>query len=199
MDTNEKTYTIYIHETPVGKRYVGMTSFNPPTMRFQRGYRGNKEFWADITKYGWDKIKTTYVAEANGYVNACVIEKAFIEAYGTMDPTLGYNMVNNRQGVKTIAWELPKRKPHRKSGYHHSEETRAKMSEAHRKISEARRKEVYQYDLDGNFIARYKSIKEASRAIGKVEAHNRISRVCRGLGKTAYGYVWKSEGITEAD
>lgn len=50
-----------------------------------------------------------------------------------------------------------------------------------------------QYDLDGNFIAKYNSIQDACIAIGKdPKKHNsHISSCCRGTRNTAYGYKWK--------
>lgn len=42
----------------------------------------------------------------------------------------------------------------------------------------------------GELIAHYNSIADANRALGK-EGTGNISAVCRGRGKTAYGYVWK--------
>ena len=47
------------------------------------------------------------------------------------------------------------------------------------------------YDPDtGKLIAHYASIADANRALGK-EGTGNISAVCRGRGKTAYGYVWR--------
>ena len=42
----------------------------------------------------------------------------------------------------------------------------------------------------GNLVAHYGSIAEANRALGK-EGTGNISAVCRGRGRTAYGYIWK--------
>lgn len=42
----------------------------------------------------------------------------------------------------------------------------------------------------GELVAHYNSIAEANRAVGKPGTGN-ISAVCRGRGRTAYGYVWK--------
>lgn len=50
-------------------------------------------------------------------------------------------------------------------------------------------KAVEQYAPDGRLMRTYASISEASRSTG-VCLHN-ISRVLRGLGKTANGFVWK--------
>jgi prophage antirepressor-like protein/very-short-patch-repair endonuclease len=49
-------------------------------------------------------------------------------------------------------------------------------------------KPVKQYDLDGNFIRRYNSSKEAAE-LNKFNAVN-IARCCRGEIKTSYDYIW---------
>ncbi len=50
-------------------------------------------------------------------------------------------------------------------------------------------KEVKQYDLENNFIAKYKTIKEASMKTGANEIC--IGYVCKNKRKTAGGYRWK--------
>ena len=42
----------------------------------------------------------------------------------------------------------------------------------------------------GALVAHYPTIAAANRALGK-EGTGNISAVCRGRGKTAYGYIWK--------
>ncbi len=51
---------------------------------------------------------------------------------------------------------------------------------------------VSQYDLDGNFMRSYGSVREASIAIG-IKYDGSISMVCSGYRKrkTAHGYIWK--------
>ena len=52
-------------------------------------------------------------------------------------------------------------------------------------------KTVYQYDMSGNFIARYNSAREACEAIsGKSKTRNHIDDVCRGQRNSAFGYKW---------
>ena len=52
-------------------------------------------------------------------------------------------------------------------------------------------KEIIQYDLNMNEIARYGSIREAQRKTGYNQSN--ISKCCRGLEhhKTLGGYIWK--------
>ena len=57
---------------------------------------------------------------------------------------------------------------------------------------------VEQYDLAGNYLGTFQSVKAAAKAIGKIAGRGgsggptgHISAACRGDRKTAYGYVWK--------
>lgn len=51
------------------------------------------------------------------------------------------------------------------------------------------RKPVEQYDLDGNFIARYDGVRIAGKVVnGDPTA---IGRCAKGDRKTAFGYIWK--------
>lgn len=50
-------------------------------------------------------------------------------------------------------------------------------------------KQVIQYDLNGNYICEFNSIKEASISCGANRSH--ISAVCLNKRKTAFKYKWK--------
>jgi group I intron endonuclease len=67
-----------------------------------------------------------------------------------------------------------------KLGFIVSDETKAKKS-----------KPVLQYDLQGNFIAKYFGIKEAARKVGMSDSL--IGDVCRGKCKQGRGFIWKYE------
>lgn len=55
---------------------------------------------------------------------------------------------------------------------------------------------VLQYDLDGNFIREYKSVKDAAKEVGVNK--NSISNVMHGWAKSAGGYLWRlKEETTE--
>ncbi len=56
-------------------------------------------------------------------------------------------------------------------------------------INDVRRsRKVNQYTLSGEFIACYPSLRQVERDFGY--QHNHISGACRGVLKTAYGYLW---------
>lgn len=48
---------------------------------------------------------------------------------------------------------------------------------------------VKQYTKEGEFVAEYPTIKEASKALNTTEAN--ICQACNGITRTAKGYVWK--------
>jgi hypothetical protein len=57
--------------------------------------------------------------------------------------------------------------------------------------NDKRKKEVFQYSIDGKFIAKYNSVAEASRQTGLSKTC--ISRVCRGERERSKGFIWKYE------
>ncbi len=60
------------------------------------------------------------------------------------------------------------------------------------KSQDRQRKPVEQYTLDGEYIATYNSLDEASEAVGfKEGGKSAISRACKGKQKTSGGYKWK--------
>ena len=55
----EKNYTVYMHTSPSGKRYIGITRQNPPEKRWRNGnaYKGSKHFYRAIQKYGFENFE----------------------------------------------------------------------------------------------------------------------------------------------
>ena len=58
-------------------------------------------------------------------------------------------------------------------------------------VEYSRAKQVAQYDLNGNLIATWKSVREIERQTGFLQGS--ISDCCRGHRncKTMYGYIWR--------
>ena len=52
------------------------------------------------------------------------------------------------------------------------------------------KKKVYQFELDGTFVAEWESLLEAAKSIG-VNSTSALTRCIQGKRKSAYGYVWK--------
>lgn len=120
MENNKKLlmYCVYIHTSPNGKRYVGITS-KKPEIRWKngKGYSHNKHFTNAINKYGWDNFKHEIFAKNLTEEEAQKIEKELIEKYNTFDSDYGYN--------QTTGGEI---------GKQHTEENRRKQSELAKKL-----------------------------------------------------------------
>lgn len=180
-------YSVYIHTTPNKKRYVGMTSM-PVERRWDKGngYRYQTLFYRAIVKYGWDNIIHEVVAEGLTKDEAVALEMHLIDLYDTLNPEFGYNQTAGGEGH---------------AGTPLSSETRLKLSEATKrqwssplireKMVSRRYKAIVQYSLDGEFIAEYRSVKDAMKMTG---LGANMSYCANGRYKTAYGFVWRWKG-----
>lgn len=91
-DANAK-FTVYMHVSPNGKVYVGITS-KPVTVRWGTGgkeYKCNEHFWNAIQKYGWDNFEHRIVATGLSLIDACDMEVSLIAEYKSDDQSFGYN------------------------------------------------------------------------------------------------------------
>jgi len=57
------------------------------------------------------------------------------------------------------------------------------------KVQDKRKKEVFQYDLEGNLLAKYISASEASRKTGVSKSC--ITKCCRGERKSSNNFIWR--------
>lgn len=96
-----KEWTIYMHISPNGKKYVGQTSRRDVEKRFRngKGYKGNRMFRQDINYYGWNsfehKILYTHIKTQE---EADAIEIRLIEKLDLMNPRKGYNVMSGGTG-----------------------------------------------------------------------------------------------------
>lgn len=89
-----ESYCVYIHTSPSGKRYIGITSEKNPRERWGRnGCRYERmRFGGAIRKYGWDNIRHEIVAEELSKDEAVAMEIELISRYNTMNRKCGYNV-----------------------------------------------------------------------------------------------------------
>ena len=110
-------YYVYMHVSPNNKRYIGITKNYKKRWRNGHGYDKNQYFQSAIQKYGWDNFEHIIIASCLTLEEAERMEIELIEKYDTTNREKGYNratggMVNQ--------------------GYRLGEETKRKMSEAHK-------------------------------------------------------------------
>lgn len=132
----EKSYTVYMHTTPSGKRYIGITS-RKPEHRWNNGagYAYNKHFSNAISKYGWDNIAHTIIAKGLSKSAACEMEKALIKKYDTTNCKNGYNQSTGGEcGSAGIPFTEERRRKigEAHKGMKHTDEAKRLMSIGHK-------------------------------------------------------------------
>lgn len=136
---NKKEWSVYMHISPFGKRYIGITSQKPETRwNYGYGYKNNPYFWKAIQKYGWSNFKHIILLQGENFEYACAAEKCLIKHYKTKNPLYGYNMTDGGEGAL---------------GHNHTQETKQKISEKNkgRKHSEEHRKKLSEMESgEGN-------------------------------------------------
>lgn len=114
MKESKNNYTVYKHQTPSGKIYIGITS-KPVNDRWLngRGYKRNKHFWNAIQKYGWENIDHKILETGLSREQASESEKHYISKFRSSVPKYGYNLT---EGGET--------------GVVHTPESRRKLSQS---------------------------------------------------------------------
>ena len=201
------TYYVYCHTNKInGMKYIGYTHLDFVHRWGKDGRRYSKHtiFWNDIKKYGWDNFIHEILAYSiRSKKKADEIERQYIKEMNTLYPN-GYNIEDggihgstNPQSDRSIYSEKQTRPL---KGWHHSEETRIKMSESYDRTKHAKNpahsKPVMQYTKDGEFVAEYYGASEASRQTGC--SVSTICKMCKdttGRYKSVGGYVWKYKSL----
>lgn len=111
-----RDYKLYVHVSPSGKRYYGITKQEPEN-RWGNGkkYKSNKHFTGAINKYGWDNFTHEILFNNLTEAEAKLLEQCYIALYDTTNQDKGYNISTGGEGG---------------NGCERSEETRRKLSES---------------------------------------------------------------------
>lgn len=101
-------YTVYILEVPDGKRYIGCTK-QSLSNRWQNGngYKGNKPFYDEIQKNGWENIKKKVVLEHATEAEASALERELIMQFHSNNSLYGFNHslggeIRKKEGIAII-------------------------------------------------------------------------------------------------
>lgn len=195
--TNLITEEIYIGQTQNFNRRMRVYS--------QKNCKAQKKLFNSITKYGWSNFKSEILYKTNiNFIDN--LETFYISFYNScyFNNTKGLNMTTTGKasfrGYKHTEDFKQKAKIRMKglySGRKHSEETKLKMSKNSRQLGKFNLEhhksiQIYQYDLEGNFINTYPSIREAGRVLNVNSdlIQNAIPR--KG---TSCGYYWSKEKL----
>lgn len=213
-------YSVYKHTTPSGKVYIGITGKSPEERWLNgRGYQNNPHFHHAITYYGWENIKHEVLQRGLTKEQAEKEEIRLIALYDSTDQAKGYNCTNGGESTGKHTDESKKRMSeirhkqyasgeltHPMLGKHFSEESKAKMRNAHKGkvLSEEHKRKIGQSCKgllagDKNPMAKsvrcldtgmtFTTVTKAAESIGV--SRQAICRQIRGLSKTAGGYKWE--------
>ena len=193
------------------KIYIGKTEFSIEK-RWQEHLRDSKKnldrpLYRAMNKYGIENFDIEQVEKTDNPVER---ERYWIEYYGSFK--YGYNATKGGDGRSYLDYDLVI------STYKelkNATETAKKLGiyeESVRNILKARNEYIYsssevnqmklshiikQYNLQGQYIQSFPSARAAAESIkGKNCSHGVISHitdVCKGIRKTAYGFIWKFE------
>jgi hypothetical protein len=193
-ERNVFMFSIYKHTCPNGKIYIGITN-QEPEKRWCNGfgYQKNRRFFSDIVAYGWNNFLHEIIAQVETQEEATRVEKILIASHKTTNTEYGYNLqggilaqcvLHNDTCTNTLAQntihngsctnDIPQKRIDRRGGI---------------------KFKVAQYDRDGNLIATFNSMKDASIFTGVNSGD--ICSCCKGHKAdgtpkhTAGGFIWK--------
>lgn len=90
---DNRTFSVYMHTTPDGRVYVGMTSQKPEQRWLKgEGYKGNAAFYEVIQEEGWDNIEHEIVETGLSKAEAAELEKELIIQFDSTDSSFGFNL-----------------------------------------------------------------------------------------------------------
>ena len=197
-------YCIYCHTNKEnGMKYVGCTGINPVNRWGLNGcgYDKNTAFGKAISEFGWDSFSHEILEYGIlGVDEAYKKECEYIRKLNAVYPN-GYNTEDGgiHGSVNPTSIYSVRRERRPKTGWHHSEETKEKMSSSQKRFRETHTirnpriaKPVDMFSKDGDYLRSFSGASEASRETGI--AISTICKACKdttGRNKTAGGYVWK--------
>lgn len=184
MDTN-KTYSVYMHIFPDGKRYVGMTSSEPVEKRWgPNGCRYQTQSVYDaILEQGWDNIAHVIVCQGIPFHDAELKERELIKRYKTTDPEHGYNISHGGMYGKGILNESTKEKL-RQWDFEHPEAAERMRWYARHKSPETIEK--IRQKATGVKQSEETKEKRAAKLRGRKQTSKAIERMCSAQSNRAW-------------
>ncbi len=202
--------------TETNEIYIGATRNSIDERKndhIQKSNKGNGyKFHNAISTYGADSFQWFQIDTASNNNELASKEIKYISEYNTLengynsdkgggfkktvyqynlDGTLSNTFENltaaatsvnaTKKGISKACWNVN----HTLKGYLWSYDYKEKFIPD----SDNRKKEVLQYNLNGNLLAQYISVAEASRKSGLSKTC--ISRCCRGEREQSGGFIWK--------
>lgn len=188
---NDPKNRIYIGSALSEKEKSGAYGFYHRWSSHLAGFRnGNNEcpkLRNACKKFGIENVRFEIVdVLKSGYCNSYyeIIEKAYIAKYKCVQE--GFNILPNGRNSKGIPCKESAKLAISKANKGERNKMFGKCGGLHHNS-----KKIYQYDMDGNFVKEWGSIKEASE---ETNAFN-IANVAFGKRKSSGGFMWRFEKV----
>ncbi len=141
---SESNYSVYVHTSPCGKKYVGITKQNPID-RWKKGkaYPSNKYFTEEIEKYGWDNFQHEIVAEKLSKADAEAMEIKLIKEFKSDNKEFGYNITKGGAPCNRGYSDEDRRKARRESERKWKENSREKYLAYRREYDRSEKRKEY--------------------------------------------------------
>jgi group I intron endonuclease len=207
---------IYKITNPKGKIYIGQSiNINKRKSAYKcidKRIMGPK-IYNSIQKYGWENHTFEIIEEClvnelfekESYWKITTLESQggewnkvlFCNLYdiGSFGPLSDHvkNKIKGQKRTKETKQKMRESKLGKPSNFQnhtHSVLTKQKMRESKLgKPSNNKKRKISQYDLNGNFLKTWDSLKEISLTLNL--SHNSIHRCCQKKQKKAFNYIWK--------
>lgn len=211
---DDKKWCVYCHISPSNKRYIGITSKNPPNKRWENGYgyRRHEHFWNAIKLYGWNNFRHEILFTDLDYEDACNKEVELIALFKSDQREFGYNVepgggsghgmsaetrrkisqsrIGLQAGEKNYFFGVRMtEKDNPFYGKKHSAESKEKMSSARKGPKNKQCKPVYSPELNRIFWG----AKEVENEFGV--GRNRITANCTGKDTCRVGIIIDEQRI----
>ena len=189
------------------KMYIGKTDYFAVEMRWNQHLRSinsarckNRALYAAMNKYGVENFEFSVIEKTD---NTSEREVYWIEFYNTYRN--GYNETLGGDGRALVSVDIDELKKYYKDHtfsdacihFNVSAKTLRNIMKQNnieiissKEVSQSRATKVNQLTKDGKIINTYASCHEAEMIVAGAN-NGHISRVCRGLRNTAYGYKWE--------
>ena len=214
---NNEVYKITNKVT--GKIYVGITNQGSGARYRHHWYEArigeSAPIHKSMAKYGEENFTLEIIDFADTYEELKEKERFWIKELNSMDRKIGYNLTEGGDGTfGRMHSEETKEKIRQKAiGRKMSEETKKRMSEARKgRCSDVQRIHlkniamqtkaipVLQFSKNGEFIARYESVSEASRQTGinGDTIERQLKKPLKNPNDWRVKFIWKKEEAAEA-
>ena len=208
---------IYIIISPSNSVYIGQTTnFKKRKSRYKNlSCKQQPNLYNSLMKYGFDNHLFVIIEDNIDRNLLNDVETYYISLYDSFNNGMnltsggGCNHIRSEETINKlkIAATGNKNNVGKKNalGYKHTDDAKKRMSESSRnresywigksqseehknKIAAAKHKKILKFDIDGNFLYEYNSLKEASTLNNLNNAN--ISECCRGKRKSCGNFIW---------